>query len=199
MTEKRDILWHQGLVTSTERQTLLGYKPLSLWFTGLSGAGKSTLAYTLERNLFTKGLACVVLDGDNLRQGLNRDLGFSQTDRRENIRRVAEVARLINDNGLLVITSFISPFRDDRAMAKAIIGESRFVEIYLSTSLEACEHRDTKGLYRKARAKEIPEFTGISSPYEPPENAALTIDTATLSIDSCVATLVEMVINLLDA
>ena len=136
------------------------------------------------------------MDGDNIRHGLNRDLGFSPLDRTENIRRVAEVARLMMDAGLIVITSFISPFRDDRAMARSIIGTEQFVEVYLNASLEVCEKRDTKGLYQKARAGELPGFTGISSPYEPPENPSLTIDTSSLTIDTCVNSMLAKVTSL---
>jgi adenylyl-sulfate kinase len=195
MTEKQNIVWHNSQVKVSERQALIGQHSFVLWFTGFSGAGKSTLAFALERQLINKGIACFVLDGDNVRHGLNRDLGFTPNDRSENIRRVAEVARLMNDAGLGVISSFISPFRDDRAKARSIIGEERFVEVYLNTSLATCEKRDTKGLYRKARAGEIPDFTGISSLYESPEAPALTIDTEKLNVDDCVGSLVEMVIN----
>ena len=186
MTEKREIVWHEGQMTAAERHKLLGlsHQPFVFWFTGLSGAGKSTLAFALERHLISRGVPCAVLDGDNVRHGLNRDLGFSPHDRTENIRRVAEVCRLMLDAGLMVITSFISPYRVDRAMAKAIIGEEKFVEVYLSASLEACEKRDTKGLYRKARAGELPSFTGISSPYEPPEEPDLIIHTTTLTVET---------------
>lgn len=195
MTEKQNIVWHDGQVKASERQALTGHNPFVLWFTGLSGAGKSTLAFALERQLINKGIACFVLDGDNVRHGLNRDLGFTPSDRAENIRRVSEVARLMNDAGLVVLTSFISPFREDRANARAIIGDERFVEVYLNTSLAICEQRDMKGLYRKACAGEIPDFTGISSPYESPEEATLTLDTAKLSLEACIETLAELVTN----
>ena len=193
MTEKREIVWHEGQVTAAERQKLLGlsHQPFVFWFTGLSGAGKSTLAFALERHLISRGVPCAVLDGDNVRHGLNRDLGFSPLDRTENIRRVAEVSRLMLDAGLIVITSFISPYRIDRAMAKEIIGEENFVEVYLSANLETCEKRDTKGLYRKARSGEIPSFTGISSPYEPPDTPELTIDTTNLTVALCVESLLQ--------
>jgi len=189
MTEKREIVWHEGQMTAAERHKLLGlsHQPFVFWFTGLSGAGKSTLAFALERHLISRGVPCAVLDGDNVRHGLNCDLGFSPLDRTENIPRVAEVARLMIDAGLIVITSFISPFRVDRAMAKSIIGEEKFVEVYLSASLDTCEKRDTKGLYCKARAGELPGFTGISSPYEPPENADQIIGTPTHSLSKPVS------------
>ena len=192
VAEKREIVWHQGQVTPAEREELSGFshQPFVFWFTGLSGSGKSTLAFALERRLISRGTPCCVLDGDNIRHGLNRDLGFSPLDRTENIRRVAEVARLMMDAGLVVITSFISPFRDDRAMARSIIGTGPFVEVYLNASLDTCEARDTKGLYRKARAGELPGFTGISSPYEIPENPSVTIDTTSLDVEACLKVLI---------
>lgn len=178
-----NIFWHAGKVPAHSRQACLGHQPPTIWLTGLSGAGKSTIAYELEKLLLEDGKACFVLDGDNIRHHLNSDLGFSATDRRENIRRTAEVARLMNEAGLIVVTSFISPFREDRAMAGAIIGKDRFVEVYVSASIDVCEARDPKGLYAKARAGKIPEFTGISSPYEPPLRPALTIDTGALPLE----------------
>lgn len=192
---KKEIVWHSSQVTSFDRQALLGHQSMTLWFTGLSGSGKSTLAYSLERRLISMGMMCCVLDGDNVRHGLNRDLGFSHFDRSENIRRVAEVARLMIDAGLIVITSFISPYQEDREMARSIIGTEKFVEVYLNAALDICEKRDTKGLYRKARSGELPCFTGISSPYEAPEDAELIIDTATETVDACVEYLVQTVIN----
>ncbi|TWJ33030.1 adenylyl-sulfate kinase [Geobacter argillaceus] len=187
----RTVVWHEGQVTPALRESVLRQRPITLWLTGLSGAGKSTLAFALERRLIEAGHPCFVLDGDNVRHGLNRDLGFSPRDRAENIRRVAEVARLINEAGLIVITSFISPFREDREMARQIIGPERFVETFLSTSITECERRDPKGLYRKARTGELPGFTGISAPYEPPEQPELTIDTETYSVEQGVALLLE--------
>jgi adenylylsulfate kinase len=186
------VVWHGGQVAPAERQKLLGQRPITLWLTGLSAAGKSTLAFALERVLIDQGRACYVLDGDNLRHGLNRNLGFSAADRAENIRRVAEVARLMNDAGLIVITAFISPYRADRAAARAIIGPDCFREVYVSTSLAVCESRDPKGLYSKARAGKVAEFTGISSPYEPPESPALVIDTAQLALDQAVSRLISL-------
>lgn len=165
---------------------MLGQRPATVWLTGLSGAGKSTLAFALERYLIGHGHACYVLDGDNVRHGLNRDLGFSAKDRSENIRRIAEVAKLINDAGLIVITAFISPFLRDRAMAREIIGPERFIEAHLCAAIGVCETRDSKGLYRKARAGEIPEFTGITSPYEAPEHPAVTIDTERMTVEASV-------------
>ncbi|MGH8809845.1 MAG: adenylyl-sulfate kinase [Noviherbaspirillum sp.] len=178
-----NIFWHAGQVPACHRQQQFGHCPATVWLTGLSGAGKSTVAYALEMMLLPQGHHCFVLDGDNIRHHLNSDLGFSSADRRENIRRAAEVARLMNDAGLIVVTSFISPSRDDRAMARAIIGEERFIEVHLSTSLEICESRDPKGLYAKARSGKIAEFTGLSSPYEPPLSPALDLDTGSLSLE----------------
>ncbi len=194
-TEKKEIIWHTSQVTAHERCILLRHQPVTLWITGLSGSGKSTLAFALERRLINKGVNSAVLDGDNLRHGLNRDLGFSPVDRTENIRRVAEVARLINNAGVIVIASFISPYRQDRAMAKEIIGSEQFVEIYLNTDLDTCEKRDTKGLYRKALAGELKGFTGISSPYEAPLNPVLTLDTAILTVDECLELLLSELIT----
>jgi len=191
--ERREVVWHHGQVTLADRTELLRQKPLTIWFTGLSGAGKSTLAFALERRLIDMGMACYVLDGDNVRHGLNRDLGFSPRDRAENIRRIAEVSRLMNDAGLILITAFISPFQEDREMARGIIGNERFLEVYLETSLEVCEGRDPKGMYKKARSGELPSFTGISSPYEQPEHPDLKLDTASLSIDHCVTMLQKSV------
>ncbi|MBT3296465.1 MAG: sulfate adenylyltransferase subunit CysN [Verrucomicrobia bacterium] len=165
-------------VSADERRALLKQKPTTLWLTGLSGSGKSTIAQDLERSLFDRGQACFILDGDNIRHGLNRDLGFSAGDRTENIRRVSEVAGLLNDAGLIVITSFISPYREDRAKAREIIGDERFVEVHIDTPIEVCESRDPKGLYKKARAGEITQFTGIDAPYEAPDAADLVLQTA---------------------
>lgn len=179
--QSSNVVWYDSHTTAQDRQALLKQKPLTIWLTGLSAAGKSTLAFALERLLIEAGHPCYVLDGDNVRHGLNSNLGFSAEDRSENIRRVAEVAKLMNDAGLIVITAFISPFRDDRANARAIIGEGLFQEVYVSADLAACEARDPKGLYKKARAGQVPDFTGISSPYEAPENPALVIDTSELN------------------
>lgn len=165
-----------------------GHKGGVLWFTGLSGSGKTTLAIGLEQALFKKGFRIFVLDGDNLRLGLNSDLGFSESDRRENIRRVTEVAATLKDAGTVVICSFISPFRSDRERSAKAIGIG-FYEIFANASLEVCESRDPKGLYKKARAGEIQDFTGVSSPYEAPLNPAMTLDTENASVDACLAKL----------
>jgi len=181
-TEPDHITSHEGAVSSAQRMAFFGHAPATLWLTGLSGSGKSTLAFALEKMLLDAGHASCVLDGDNIRHGLNRDLGFSPIERKENIRRVAEVAKLFNDAGLIVITSFISPYRQDREMARHIIGADRFLETYLSTPIDVCEGRDPKGLYQKARAGKIAGFTGVTAPYEAPELATLTIDAGILSV-----------------
>jgi bifunctional enzyme CysN/CysC len=187
----RHITLEGSFVTPEDRARLLGQRGATLWLTGLSGSGKSTLAKALEKRLVESGHLAYILDGDNIRHGLNRDLGFSAQDRTENIRRVAEVARLLNEAGVIVITAFISPYRADRAQARQIIGAGRFAEIYVDAPLELCESRDPKGLYKKARAGEIPQFTGISDPYEAPEAPDLRLRTAEESVDQLVARLVE--------
>lgn len=188
-----NIMWHLSSTCPDTRKALLRQVPTTLWLTGLSGAGKSTLAFALEAELIKLGHACFVLDGDNVRHGLNRDLGFSAEDRQENIRRIAEVTKLMNAAGLIVIASFISPYCEDRQAAREIIGADNFREIYISTSLSACEQRDVKGLYRKAREGLIAEFTGISSPYEPPLNPDLSLDTAEIDIDQAVAKMIALI------
>jgi len=164
-------------LTKEDRQKLLNQKSPVIWLTGLSGSGKSTIANDLSKQLYEMGLSSYVLDGDNVRMGLNRDLGFSDSDRKENIRRIAETSKLMSDAGLIVITAFISPFREERGMAKEIIGENEFFEIFINTPIELCEKRDPKGLYKRARNGEIPMFTGIDSPYEPPINPYMNIST----------------------
>ena len=181
-----EVVWHGGQVHAEDRNRLLGQQALTLWLTGLSASGKSTLAFALERRLTDLGRACYVLDGDNIRHGLNKDLGFSHADRTENIRRIAEVARLMNDAGLIVLTAFISPYRNDRQLARKIIGSDRFIEIHVSTPIEICEARDPKGMYKRARAGETPGFTGVSAPYEPPEAAEMQIDTSIDGLAECV-------------
>lgn len=172
----------QQLVTTTERNQRNGHKSGVFWLTGLSGSGKSTLAIALERKLFEAGHQVIVLDGDNIRHGINRDLGFSEADRHENIRRIAEIARLFAAGGYVVISSFISPTREIRHLAKTIIGAENYLEVFVDASLETCIKRDVKGLYRKAIAGEIPDFTGISSPFEAPEIPDLHLDTNVLSV-----------------
>ncbi len=194
MNEKTSplVVWHGSQVSQAERCKLLNQQSATIWLTGLSAAGKSTLAFALERALIDLGHACYVLDGDNVRHGLNRNLGFSHEDRTENIRRIAEVARLMNDAGLIVIAAFISPYRADRALARSVIGADCFREVYVSTSLSVCESRDPKGLYIKAREGKVAEFTGISSPYEEPELPDLVIDTTQRSLDQAVSMLISL-------
>ena len=178
----KELVWHGGHISSAARGQLLRQIPATVWLTGLSGAGKSTIAFALEKHLHALGRLAYVLDGDNLRHGLNRDLGFSHQDRSENIRRVAEVASLFNDAGLLVIAAFISPYREDRDMARKIVGPERFIETHLCADLRVCEDRDPKGLYKKARAGSLPEFTGVTAPYEVPEAPELRVDSGRLSV-----------------
>ena len=180
-----NLTWHESVVSKKERAQRKGQRPCVIWFTGLSGAGKSTLANALERALFERGHHCYLLDGDNVRQGLNGDLGFTDEDRVENIRRIGEAAKLFVDAGLIVMTAFISPFRAERKLARDIVEAGEFIEVHLSTSLEVCEERDPKGLYKKARAGKIPHFTGIDSAYEAPEKPELKIDTGTKDLQSC--------------
>ncbi len=180
-----------SLVSRTERERRLGQRGATIWLTGLSGSGKSTMARELERTLLSMGRQACVLDADNIRHGLNRDLGFSAEDRRENIRRVAEVARLFNEAGLIVLAAFISPYRDDRESARGIVGPDRFIEIHLNTPIEVCEQRDPKQLYRRARTGEIPQFTGITAPYEPPLRPDVELDTAAVPLSECVERLLQ--------
>jgi len=181
-----NLVWHEAHITHADRIQHFRQIPATIWLTGLSGAGKSTLAFALEKRLLELGQASYVLDGDNVRHGLNRDLGFSPADRTENIRRIAEVARLMNDAGLIVITAFISPYREDREIARKVIGAENFLEVHVSTPLMVCEERDPKGFYKKARAGEMPGFTGISAPYEPPLDPILALDTAATGTAACV-------------
>ena len=194
-----NLTWHVMDVTRDLRETHMGQKAVTLWFTGLSGSGKSTLANAVEQELFKQGRYTMLLDGDNIRLGINKNLGFSEEDRIENIRRISEVAKLMNDAGLIVMTSFISPFLRDRRAARETIGDETFLEVYVSTPLEECERRDVKGLYAKARRHEIENFTGISSPYEPPENPAITIDTSVESVEDAAARIVEYVNERIEA
>lgn len=198
MTDKTtpNIVWQEGHTARHERQKLLGQLPLTIWLTGLSAAGKSTLAFLLERQLIDAGHPCYVLDGDNVRHGLSRDLGFSDNDRTENIRRIAEVAKLMNDAGLIVITAFISPLRSDREMAGNIIGSEQYREVYVSTTIEVCESRDPKGLYKKARAGLVKDFTGVSAPYETPLKPTLTLDTGVMTQEACLKSLMGLAVKI---
>lgn len=172
-----NVTWHTHKVGREERESLLKQKGVVLWFTGLSGSGKSTIASEVAYKLHTVGRLSYILDGDNVRHGLNKDLGFSPEDRNENIRRISEVANLFADAGLITITAFISPYRKYRNFCRELVGKGRFIEIYTKASLKTCEKRDPKGLYKKARAGVIKEFTGVDAPYEPPENPELVINT----------------------
>lgn len=185
-----NVVWHHGDITKEDRENQLNQKGLVLWFTGLSGSGKSTLAVALENYLFQQGKACYRLDGDNVRHGLNKDLGFTDADRVENIRRIGELAALFADAGLIVMASFISPFKDDRENARKAVSEGEFVEVYVECDLEHCEMRDPKGLYKRARAGEIKDFTGIDSPYEEPETAEIRINTSASTVEECLQQLV---------
>ena len=187
-----NITWHEGHVGREEREGLLKQKGALLWFTGLSGSGKSTIAYTLEHALVQRGHLAYVLDGDNIRHGLNKNLGFSPEDRGENIRRIGEVGKLFVDTGVLTMTAFISPYQADRQIAREVVGKGDFFEIFCDTPLDVCEKRDPKGLYKKARAGEIKGFTGIDAPYEAPENAEVVIDTSKVSPQEAAIMLCEV-------
>lgn len=178
-------VWHNATVTRARRERLNGHRGAAIWFTGLSGSGKSTLAHTVEEELHRMGCRTFVFDGDNVRHGLCADLGFSREDRSENIRRIAEMVRLFVDAGVIALTAFISPFRADRERVRERVSSADFLEVYCRCAIDICEQRDVKGLYRRARAGEIPEFTGISSPYEEPEGADIVLDTGTQGLDEC--------------
>lgn len=186
------VVWHHATVTRARREAQNGHRGAIVWFTGLSGAGKSTLAHEVEEHLHRMGCGTFVLDGDNVRHGLCGDLGFSAEDRAENIRRIGEVAKLFMEAGVIVLTAFISPFRADRDRVRAMVQPGEFIEVYCRCPLDVCEQRDVKGLYMKARAGEIAQFTGISSPYEPPNQPELTVDTASQSLGECVQQVVDM-------
>ncbi len=181
-----NVVWHQATVTRERRAAQNGHRSVILWFTGLSGAGKSTLAHAIEEQLHQLGARTFVFDGDNVRHGLCSDLGFSDADREENIRRIGEMSKLIIEAGVIALTAFISPFRADRDKVRALAGDGDFIEIYCRSSVDVCESRDVKGLYARARAGEIKAFTGISSPYEKPQNPELIVDTGTVPLDECI-------------
>lgn len=191
----RNIVWHSATITKADRHRMNGHKSAILWYTGLSGAGKSTLANKVEEKLFERGMHTYVLDGDNIRMGLNKGLTFAPDDRKENIRRIGEVSKLFVDAGSIVSTAFISPYRSDRDMVRALVPVGEFIEIFVAASLEVCEGRDTKGLYKKARAGEIKNFTGIDDPYEAPENPELSIDTGSKSLEECAAEIMNYLEN----
>jgi adenylylsulfate kinase len=187
----RNIHWHAGMVTKGDRETISGHKGCTIWMTGLSGSGKSTLAVALEKQLWDRGVRAYVLDGDNIRHELNKDLGFSPQDRTENIRRIGEVAKLFTEAGVINVTAFISPYRADRDSVRAVMPDGDFIEAFVDCPVEVCERRDPKGLYKKARAGEIPEFTGISAPYEAPLNPEITIRTDRMSEDEGLAHILQ--------
>jgi adenylylsulfate kinase len=189
--KSKNITWQESQVGRSDREAIIGQRGVTIWLTGLSGSGKSTVAIAAERELINRGRHAFVLDGDNIRHGLNNNLGFSPEDRTENIRRIGEVSKLFTETGVLVFTSFISPYRSDRDAVRALMGAGDFVEVYVDASLETCEQRDVKGLYKKARAGEIPEFTGISAPYEAPNSPELVLDTNRQTVEESVAELVE--------
>jgi adenylylsulfate kinase len=190
MGKSKHITWHHATVTKNDRHVVNGHKSCVLWFTGLSGSGKSTLANAVDHALFQQGCKSYVLDGDNIRHGLNKDLSFGVEDRRENIRRIGEVAKLFVDSGQIVSSAFISPFRSDREIVRNLFQTGEFIEVFLHCPIGVCEDRDPKGLYKKARTGEIPEFTGISSPYEVPISPEITIATDQLNIQQCVEKIV---------
>lgn len=194
MTENNIYPIFDRMLSRQDKEELLKQHSVMIWFTGLSGSGKSTIAIALERELHKRGLLCRILDGDNIRSGINNNLGFTEADRIENIRRIAEVSKLFVDTGIITITAFISPSNDIREMAANIIGKDDFLEVYVSTPIEECERRDVKGLYAKARRGEIKNFTGISAPFEAPAHPALTLDTSALSLEESVNKLLELIL-----
>jgi adenylylsulfate kinase len=182
-----NVVWHHATVTRTHREGQNGHRAVILWFTGLSGSGKSTLAHAVEECLYRRGCRSFVLDGDNVRHGLCGDLGFSAHDRQENIRRIGEVAKLFMEAGTIVLTAFISPYRADRTRVREMVPEADFIEIYCDAPIDVCEARDVKGMYKKARAGQIAEFTGISSPYEAPDHPEIIVETGRLGLEDCVS------------
>jgi adenylylsulfate kinase len=190
-----NVVWHHATVTRARREQLNGHKSVILWFTGLSGAGKSTLAHAVEEHLHQIGCRTFVMDGDNVRHGLSADLDFSEESRIENIRRVGEAAKLFLEAGMIVLTAFISPFRSDRARARNLVPHGEFLEVYCSCPLNVCEKRDVKGLYKRARAGEIKDFTGVSSPYEEPIAPELAVDTGVLPLEDSVTRVIDMLVE----
>ena len=191
-TKATNIVWHEGHVSRQEREGLLDQRGVLVWLTGLPSSGKSTIAFTAEHALVAQGRLAYVLDGDNIRHGLNKNLGFSADDRGENIRRIGEVGKLFADCGAVTLTSFVSPYRADRDAVRELMGDGEFLEVFIDTPVEICEQRDPKGLYAKARAGEIPNFTGISDPYEAPENPELVIETASSTPEEAASSIIEM-------
>ncbi len=196
MSKSTNVFWHENHVLRADREARQGHPTAVIWFTGLSGSGKSTLANELDWRLFERGVSSYVLDGDNIRHGLNGDLGFSPEARTENIRRIGEVAKLFADAGTIALTAFISPYREDRDRVRALMDrETDFIEVFVEAPLDVCEERDPKGLYKKARAGEIPEFTGISAPYEAPVSPEITLDTSLEDVSACVDRLIEALVE----
>ncbi|MDA3907562.1 MAG: adenylyl-sulfate kinase [Sulfurimonas sp.] len=193
--KNENIVWHDQHVTKEKREMLLKQKACVLWFTGLSGSGKSTIANAVENELFKRGCRTYLLDGDNVRHGLTKDLGFSQHDRIENIRRIGEVSKLFVDSGTIILTAFISPFIVDRLIARNLVAENEFIEIFVDTPLEICEQRDPKGLYKKARNGEIKDFTGIDSPYEKPKNAEICIKNNNSNLEENINVIIKYLIE----
>jgi adenylylsulfate kinase len=190
-----NVVWHHATVTRARREAQNGHRGAIIWFTGLSGSGKSTLAHAVEEGLHQRGCRTFVMDGENIRHGLCGDLGFSTRDRQENIRRIGEVSKLFLEAGVIVLTAFISPYRADRERVRGMVAHGDFIEVYCDTPLQICESRDVKGLYQKARTGQIPEFTGISAPYEAPENPELTLHTGTDELDACVQQVITELMN----
>jgi adenylylsulfate kinase len=195
MKKATNITWHEGEITKADREKFLNQKGVVIWFTGLSGSGKSTLAHAVEEKLMARDHLSYVLDGDNVRHGLNKNLGFSPEDREENIRRIGEVAKLFAEAGLITMTAFISPYKADRHKARQLLPEGEFIEVYVKVPLEVAEQRDTKGLYRKARNGEIKEFTGISAPYEEPDHPELLIDTSVMDVESSADRILQLLLK----
>ncbi|MFQ5900057.1 MAG: adenylyl-sulfate kinase [Thermodesulfobacteriota bacterium] len=191
MQESKNIVWHNATITKEDRIKKHGQKGCVIWLTGLSGSGKSTLAHEFEARLFEMNKRTYVLDGDNIRHGLNKDLGFSPEDRKENIRRIGEVAKLFAEAGIIALTAFISPYRKDRDEVRKLMVDGEFIEVYVKCSLEECENRDPKGMYKKARAGEIKSFTGITAPYETPDKAEIVVDTEKHGLNKCVQDLID--------
>lgn len=193
--KNKEVVWHDGTISSDNRNKLLNQTPFILWFTGLSASGKSTLANVVEKKLYQMNYKTYLLDGDNVRHGLSKDLGFNEESRVENIRRIGEVSKLLLDAGIIVLTAFISPFKSDRNLARSLVAKEKFIEIFIDASLETCEKRDPKGLYLKARNGQISNFTGISSPYESPENPELHIINNEITPDDASSQIIEYLIQ----
>jgi len=196
MTQQKatNIIWHQGAISQEDRERLNGHRGFTVWFTGLSASGKSTVAVALEEALYERGARTFILDGDNVRHGLNKNLGFSPEDRKENIRRLGEVAKLFNEAGVVTLTAFISPYREDRQSARDLAADGSFIEVFVDCPVDVCEQRDPKGAYKKAREGIIKEFTGISAPYEEPERPEIHLRTDQLSVDQSVQTILDYLV-----